>query len=306
MIPLYNSAPSKFARPIPVIPDDILSFLNPRISYAIPKETKTYDSSTLSSLSNLSSELLANVNDAANAASQAAESNAANDAIANKFANKGSDMDTSDTSEGNLLSMIFKIVPIGVNVAKKGKTIVQGLKETSMGIVDMIKNTAILTGLIGIDTILFFIELCIYLFKLLICVVEKMFNFPKCVIFYIIDVFILCLLAAIVSVLFIIDVILMPKKFVGKSCVEMFIMLLIIFEQIDRFVYKLVSVHLIHYPDNIMDMCYNCVAMRNTQSFKNAASRWLKDIFIRIPTDIGGPIGDTVTGIGHIFSFFSL
>jgi len=305
MIPFYNSAPSKFAVPIPVISEDALLFLKTKPTNKPDVITKEYDSSVLSSLTNLSSELLAKANELANETSQVAAQNAANDEISNK-PKPGSDIDTSDTSKDNLLAMIFKIVPIGINIASKGKTIVQGLKETSKGIVDLIKNTAILTGIVGIDTIRFFIELCIYIFKLLICAVEKMFNFPKCLVFYLIDVFCLFILALFISVLFIIDVLLNPKFWFGKSCVEMLILVLVILERIDHFIYKNFSFHLIHYPEQILDMCYNCSAMRDTSGFKRVASKWFKDIFVQIPNDIGGPIGDTITGIGHIFSFFNL
>jgi hypothetical protein len=75
--------------------------------------------------------------------------------------------------------MIFKIVPIGVNIARKGKTIIAGLKETSMGIFDLIKNVALLTAVIGIDAIEFFIQLFIYLFKLLLCSVTILMNFQE-------------------------------------------------------------------------------------------------------------------------------
>ena len=306
MIPFYNSAPSRFDKRT-LFDVKKLSDLDSEIEeVALPVPTKSYDSSLLSSLTNLSSELLANAKDLADESAQSAYDNAADKDAENQKAKSGKGINTKDKGKDNLLAMIFKIVPIGINIAKKGKTIVQGLKETSMGIVNIIKNTAILTGIIGMDTIIFSIQLCIYIFKLLVCAVEKMFNFPKCVIFYLIDVMILIILAAIVSILFIMDVILMPKYWAGLGCVEMFILLLTTIEQIDQVIYKLLSVHLVHYPEKIINMCYNCASLRDTSGFKQAASRWFNDIFIKIPNDIGGPIGGILTGIGHIFSFFNL
>ena len=46
--------------------------------------------------------------------------------------------------------------------------------------------------------------------------------------------------------------------------------------------------------------------MGDTTGFKKVASRLFSDIFIDIPSDIGGPIGDTFNGIGEIFSFFNI
>jgi hypothetical protein len=307
MIPFYNSAPSKFAGPIPVISGDALAFLQTKpTTPPAPVPTIKYDEASFSKLTNLSNELLAKQREQTSYESQVAAQTYADGEIPKKTKTSSSDIDTSDTSKDNLLAMIFKIVPIGINIANKGKTIVQGFKEASKGIVDLLKNTAILTGIIGVDTINFYIELCIYIFKLLVCVVEKMFNFPKCVIFYLIDIVCLLVIALIISVLFIVDVILNPKLWVGKSCVEGFIAILLILDQIDRWVYKMASFHLFHYPEQILEMCYNCVAMRNTSGFKRVASRWFREVFIQVPRDIGGPVGDTMTGIGHIFGFFDL
>jgi hypothetical protein len=305
MIPFYNSAPSKFdRRTLSDVTPPPLSELSSVASPPVP--TKKYDSSLLSRLTNVSSELLANAKELADESTQADKDFAEDKNLESQMANAGKDINTKNTGKDNLLAMIFKIVPIGINIAKKGKTIVQGLKETYMGIADIIKNTAILTGIIGMDTILFSIQLCVFIFKLLVCSVEKMSNFPKCIIFYIIDILIMVLLAAFVSILFIMDVILMPKYWAGIGCVEIFILLLNIIEQIDKVIYKLISVHLVHYPEKILNMCYDCAPMRDISGFKQAASKWFNDVFIRIPKDIGGPIGGTLTGIGHIFSFFNL
>jgi hypothetical protein len=46
--------------------------------------------------------------------------------------------------------------------------------------------------------------------------------------------------------------------------------------------------------------------MGDTSGFKSVASRMFKDIFIDLPTGIGGPIGEAITGIGHIFSFLDI
>jgi hypothetical protein len=305
MIPFYNSAPSRFdKRTLFDVKPPALSDLDSEISP--PEPTKSYDSSLLSRLTNLSSELLANAKNLADESTQAInDENDDNDAE-NQKANSSKGMNTKDKGKDNLLAMIFKIVPIGINVAKKGKTIAQGFKETYMGIADIIKNTAILTAIIGIDSIQLSIQSCIFIFKLLVCSVEKMSNFPKCVIFYLIDILVIVMFAAIMSILFIVDLLLMPKQWAGISCVEMFIVLLSIIEQIDQIVYKMLSFHLVHYPEKILIMCYDCAPMRDISGFKQAALKWFKDVFIRIPNDIGGPIGGTLTGIGHIFSFFNL
>ena len=272
----------------------------------VPEPTIPYDDSTLADLTNLSSELLAQIADKANQASQIESVPKFDSDSATAKAGLQAKANSGDTSDGFILKMIFDIVPIGVNIAKKGKTIATGFKETAMGIVDLIKNIALLTAVIGIDTIDFFVQLFIYLFKLLLCSVTIISNFPKCLTFYVIDVIMFAVFVMIVSLLFIIDLFLMVKSIAGISCIEAFIMLLGILNKIDAVVYSAFSVHLIHYPDKIINMCYSCSAMGDTSGFKSASSRMFKDIFISLPSDIGGPIGEAITGIGHIFSFLDI
>ena len=316
MIPFYNSAPSKVFNEKPPIPEDVLSFLKLESSTTTSsssqrpaKRNYAYDSSRLSSLTNLSSELLASVEDiggslGSDLLSSLDAGNAANALNASNMSREVKGGDTDD--DGFLLAMIFKIVPIGINIVSRGRTIVQGFKELGTGIVDLIKNTAILTGIIGIDTIEFFFQLCAYLFKLLLCSVSIISDFPKCVIFYFIQLLINVVLACIVSILFIVDVFLMPKKWAGIGAVEIFIMILDIIENLDQVIYANLSFHIIHYPESIVKMCYTCSAMGDTSGFKRVANRWFNDIFVKIPNDIGGPIGESITGIGHIFSFLDL
>lgn len=264
-----------------------------------------YDQSNLASLTNLSQELL----DRASASALASAPIPLESIDAETAKNEKtmqSKISSGDESDGFILKMIFDIVPIGVNIAKKGKTIATGFKETAMSIIDLIKNLAILSVVLFMDTFSFAVQLAIYLFKLLLCSVTILSNFPKCLTFYIIDILIFVILALIVSVLFIIDVFFMIKYIVGISCIEGFIMLLGILELIDSAIYSVVSFHLIHYPDKIINMCYSCSAMGDTSGFKSIAKKWLKDVFVDVPNDILGPIGGAFTGIGHIFSFLNI
>ena len=131
-------------------------------------------------------------------------------------------------------------------------------------------------------------------------------NFPKCVIFYVLDIIIFLLFMCIMSIMFIFDMFFLTKSWLGTSLIEMFMMGLGILSKIDDATYSSMSVHIIHYPDSITNMCYTCSAMGDTSGFKRVASRMFNNIFIGIPTEIGGPIGDIFTGISHIFSFFNI
>jgi hypothetical protein len=290
--------------------DEILKSISSSTPQLDKIKKQPYNLSNLNEVSNLAKEISDSI---AEAKSEIANESAAQiipqsalDADANQ-ANLKRQLSTGDTSDDSfILSLIFKIVPIGMNIVKRGKTIAQGFKEVGMGIVNTVKNTAILTAVTGIDTIKYFAQLFIYAFKVLICTVTIIGNFPKCVIFYFVDVLMFIVLAIILSFLFIIDVFLQIKAMVGTSSIEYFIQLIEMLELLDSFIYSKFSIHIIHYPDSIINMCYRCSAMGDTSAYKAAASRAFNDWFVRIPNEIGGPIGEFFTGIGHIFSFFDL
>lgn len=269
--------------------------------------SEPYDDSKLSNLTNLASELLAQAADNVEPVSAQDSALTSTESETEKAsAGLQNDAKSSNKSDGFILAMIFKIIPIGINIAKKGKTIATGLKGTAMSIVKLITNIALLTAVIVIDSIEFVVQLFVFLFKLLLCSVSILMSFPKCLTFYIIDIIMFFIFVCIVSVLFIIDMFLMVKMFTGTSCIEAFIMLLVIIEKIDKMIYSAFSIHIVHYPDKIINMCYSCSAMGSTSGFRKVASRMFKNIFVGIPTNIGGPIGGAITGIGQIFSFFNL
>ena len=264
-----------------------------------------YDSSLLSKLTNLSNELTDDLTSMVEQTDDN-EDNEEDEDAANTAKDVNKDAKSGNTKSEFILAMIFKIVPIGVKIANKGKTIATGFKELGMGIVNLIKNAAILAGIVTMDTIIFFIQLFVYLFKLLLCSVTIISNFPKCFIFYIINIFMLLILSLIISILFIFDVFLMVKYFAGISCIEAFMMLLQYLEMADQMLYSTFSFHIIHYPDSVLNMCYRCSVMGDTSGFQNALSRMFNDIFVSLPKEIGGPIGEAITGIGHILSFLDL
>lgn len=288
---------------------DVLSKLTSVASSYIPTglETAAYDQSALDSVTNLASELTNAVEQASVATkSQAmaaayASQNQANQASA---AALKSAVNSNEKDSDNILTMILKIVPIGIKTIKKSKNIVDGFKDSIMGLVNLIKNVAIVTAIFTIDTIQFVSELLYYLFKLLICSVSNLGNLHKCILFYLFDVFLFVITVLIMSVLFIIDMIFMVKRLTGISCVEAFLLIPELISNLDAMIYKYISVHIFRYPAPIIKLCYTCDAMGDTSGFKRASSAMFNVVFRMFPKDIGGPIGDIFKGIGQIFSFF--
>jgi hypothetical protein len=216
------------------------------------------------------------------------------------------DFRTGDTSKDNILAMIFRIVPIGINVLRKGKTVVAGLRDTATGTVNLVKNLAVTAALLGADTLNFAFQSAYYNFKVMLCAIGGISHFHKCVLFFLLDFILYLFLWLITSILFLVDFFFQVRSWVGISCVEMLIAILDGLEQFDAAVHAWVGVHPFHYPDFITDMCYSCPAMGDTSGYRNASRKMYKDIFVVVPDKIGSPLGNIVRGIGRIIDVFNV
>jgi hypothetical protein len=266
-----------------------------------------YDTSKLNKLTNLSQELMDGLLTAVEPPDL--DSGYGDDENSNTAAdifNDAKEASSGKTKPEFILAMIFKTIPIPLKIVGKFKTVAIGFKEMGSGIANLMKNLAILSAIFTMDSIIFTIHLFVYLFKLLLCSVTIISNFPKCVFYYAVNIFMIFILSCILSILFIIDAFLMLKYWTGISCIEAFMALLQYLEMADQFLYSTFSFHIIHYPDSVLNMCYRCSVMGDASGFQNALSNVFNDIFVRLPNEIGGPIGDALTGIGHIISFFDL
>lgn len=286
-----------------IITRPISSAIKPSITtQKTPSPTEQYNKPFLSELTNISDELKDFAEDIADTVKDTVtqdelEKQKETDAI-------GKSLNTKNEKESNLLAMIFKIVPIGINIAKRGKIIATGFKRLSNGLMELAKNTALLTAVTGMDTIMFFMTLFAYLFQLLVCSVTLIIRFPKCFIYYLLELLVYIAIVIILSPLFIIDNIFMVKYFIGISFVESFFMFLKVLEQFDQFIYSTFSFHIIHYPDSVIEKCYSC--MTSNTGYNRASRRLFNDIFVDIPRGIIKPLGMTFTGIGNIFSFLKI
>jgi hypothetical protein len=288
--------------------DEILKSLSSSSLPPLPLkiEKQPYDQSSLNNLSNLANEVNNAISDSKKNEEIASAARIIPKSIQDSINNKAGlqkQINSGDMSDDAfILSLIFKIVPIGVNIAKKGKTIAQGLKETANGIIDTIKNAALLTFASGTDTIYYVKELFIYLYKLILCSVSILSNFPVCVIFYLFDLIALFILILIFAILLPIDMCSGGRTGLIKGFLQ-FIQTL---EAFDKMIYSYTSLHIIHYPDSIINKCYRCSAMGDTSGYKEASGRLFNDLFVRMPNEVGGPVSEFFTGIGHIFSFFDI
>lgn len=211
-----------------------------------------------------------------------------------------------DSEDGFILALVFKIVPIGMNIVKKAPVLAQGLQEVATSIGTMIANLGILAVVLFIDTFSFVTQSFYFVFTMLLCMVFNLTNLPKCILFYLFDLFLLVVFMIIMSVLMLIDVFFGLKKYIGISCVEALLMVIGSFGDIDAGIHGATGVHVFSYPDFILNLCYRCEMAGDLSGFYKSAGKLGYDLGIMMPDKIGGPIGDFAGGIGDMVSIFSL
>jgi len=215
--------------------------------------------------------------------------------------------DADENSEDSfILAMVFKIVPIGVNIGKKAPVLAEGLKSITMSIINMITNLGILAVILFADTFSFVVQSFYFVFTMLLCMVFNLTNLPKCILFYLFDLFLLAVFMIIMSVLLLIDVFFGIKKYLGISCVEALMMAIGSLGDIDAAIHGATGVHVFSYPDFILNLCYRCEMAGNLSGFYKASGKMGYDLGILVPEGIGGPIGEFVGGILDMVSIFSI
>jgi hypothetical protein len=265
-------------------------------------EPGNFDASVLSDVGKDLQSIADSAEDAANAAADKAQKEQ-NEKDNEKAKSDGT---PEDTDNDGFMTLIFKIVPIGINVLKKGPVLVKGLKDMIQGTIDLVKNLAISSVILFIDTFTFVAEGFYFVFTLLLCGVLNLGNLHKCILFYLFDLFLLAIYMIIVSVLLLIDVFFNVKQYTGISCVEELNIIIDTIPVLDDIIYQMTTIHLFRYPDFIINLCYRCELMGDTKPFFDTAHKFNYDATQLVPTSIGRAISEVTGGIGDIVSIFSI
>ena len=286
--------------------DKILKSISSTIavaSAAVP--TQKYDKSYLGDLSNLASELTDDLD--GNGDEGSPEDDNENDlAEMERERREQRSIEPKDDKPESVLNTVNAAVNKASNIVERGKTLAAGFKQSSKGIVDLTKNAAILTGVIGIDTIIFIAHLFMYSFKVVLLCVFRILDLPKCSIFYTCDVLMFFLFVCLISPMFIIDMVFSVEKVIGKSCINIFFDIIKQVEVFDNNIYQYLGIHIVRYPDYILNMCYDTSILGDTSGYHNSYRKLSDDIFVSIPKDISKPISDIASGVKKIFAFLKV
>lgn len=213
----------------------------------------------------------------------------------------------SKSSSSNILAMIFKIVPIGLNIIGRLPVLAKGTGEVIQGTTQGIVGLGMTSFQLFMDTYKFMYQWFIFTFIAIMCSFENLSQLNKCFLFYIIDIILLSIFVLIMSFLFLCDVIFFfVKKMIGIGFVDIFLMVLDILESIDQMVYGLLGLHIFHYPDAIIRMCYSCSLKYNTPALKSTFGKLKYDLGTLLPRRVGPPFSKLSSGGTKIMSVFKM
>lgn len=213
----------------------------------------------------------------------------------------------SKSSSDNILAMIFKIVPIGLNVIGRLPLLAQGTSDAIQGTAQGIIGLGMTSFQLFMDTYKFMFQGFIFTFIAIMCSFENLSQLNKCFLFYIIDIFLLVIFVLIMSVLFLFDIFFFfVKKVIGFGFVDSFLMMLDMFEAIDQTIYGWMGFHIFHYPDSIIRMCYSCSHKYNTPALKSTFNRLKYDLGTLLPKKMGPPLKKLGSGGSKIMGVFKM
>jgi|LauGreDrversion4_2_1035121.scaffolds.fasta_scaffold16396_2 hypothetical protein len=211
-----------------------------------------------------------------------------------------------DSDGGSIFSMLFKIVPIGLNIAKRLPNVGRGLKNIAQGFAEEVVGLTVISIRLFMHHFEHFTYLFSYIFTWIICSIFKIFTLHKCIPFYVLDIILFLLYLLFFSICFLLDILLFIPYFVGFGLVDVFSMILQAIDDFDRMVYKMVGIHPFAYPEWIIKMCYRCELMGDTHGIKRASNRLRVDYTQFLPKTVLKPLGRMAGGVGDIFSVFNV
>jgi len=207
------------------------------------------------------------------------------------------DPKTKKASKTSVFPMIFKVIPIGLNIFKKFPKVMAGLKDVSIATTQLVTNAVLTTADLVPSSLAYVMLTFVMGMYHLMCAIMNIKNLHICCIPYFLDLMASLIILTICSFVSILDSIIL-QKLLGFPLFG-----------IVRYAFDSLG-GMIHYPDYIIDLCYKCKLTENNILY-DIASNTSKQTGIHIgkvvTKDIPKRIMDPVrTGIGGITKMTSL
>jgi len=210
------------------------------------------------------------------------------------------DPETKKASKTSVFPMIFKVIPIGLNIFKKFPKVMSGLKDITNASQSLIVNTVLTTADLVPSGLAYVMLTFVMGMYHLMCAVMNIKNLHICCIPYFLDLMGSLIILSICSFVNILDSIIL-QKLLGFPLFG-----------IVRYAFDSLG-GMIHYPDFIIDVCYKCKLTENNilYDIASTASKQTgihigKVVTKDIPQRIMNPVRTGISGITKMTSIFNL
>jgi hypothetical protein len=210
------------------------------------------------------------------------------------------DPKTKKASKTSVFPMIFKVIPIGLNIFKKFPKVMSGLKDITIATEKIIVNTILTTADLVPSGLAYIMLTFVMGMYHLMCAIINIKNLHICCIPYFLDLIASLVILTICSFVSILDSILLQKLF-GFPLFD-----------IVRYGFDRLGSY-IHYPDYITELCYKCKLTQDNILY-DIASNTSKQTGIHIgkvitkdvPKRVIDPVKLGIGGITKMTSIFNI
>jgi len=210
------------------------------------------------------------------------------------------DPKTKKASKTSVFPMIFKVIPIGLNIFKKFPKVMAGLKDVSIATTQFVSNVILTTADLVPSGLAYIMLTFVMGMYHLMCVITNIKNLHICCIPYFLDLLASLFILTICSFVNILDSIILKKLF-GFPLYN-----------IVRYAFDSVG-SMIHYPDFITELCYKCKLTQNNTLYDIASSASKqtgmhigKVVTKDIPPQVINPVMKAIGGITKMASIFNI
>ena len=210
------------------------------------------------------------------------------------------DPKTKKASKTSVFPMIFKVIPIGLNIFKKFPKVMSGLKDISIATTQLVSNVVLTTADLvpsGLAYIMLSFVMGMYH---LMCAITNIKNLHICCIPYFLDLIASLIILTICSFVNILDTLLLQKLF----GFPLFGIVRYAFDSLGS---------MIHYPDFITELCYKCRLTQNNALYDiaSSASKQTREHISKvvtkdIPPKVILPVTKAIGGITKMTSIFNI
>lgn len=210
------------------------------------------------------------------------------------------DSKTGKTTKSSIFPMIFKVVPIGINIFRKFPKVMSGLMDITIATQTLIVNTILTTADLVPNGLAFIMLSFVMGMYNLMCIIMNIKNLHICCIPYLLDLVATVVILTLCSFVSILDTLFL-ERLIGFPLFD-----------IVRYAFQRLG-EMIQYPDFITELCYKCKLTQDnilydiaSSTSKQTGQHIGKVVTKDVPKRVVDPVMKAIGGITKMTSIFNI